>query len=358
MNAENVAAQYEGVYPMTIIESGGRSALHPRHLEEDTSSFQPFDIACETVLLDIRNQNFSFRNHLLIDNELNAIFADTFTENEVLGFRRYAPRQCRRIAGSIAYLSNTWIDNYYHWMQLTLPLLRFYRTMVRNEQIDFYYVGESHLARIQEETLLRFGVRPQQIVRHPCRGDRLFTAICLHRPQRGGLRHRDMWGHQFVRSIYTVEPDRASPARIYIRRGNTWTRNLTNEAEVIAMLGSLGFAPVSMDGLTCEAQARLFANAEIIIGVHGAALTNLLFASEGCKVVEIFPSGAQEASFFTAAAYTKVEYYYLLGDPLVGRSRSFTIDLQKLSRLLRMAAIRGLGDKAAICCNDAPSVAN
>src|SRR6266436_4954051 len=86
------------------------------------------------------------------------------------------------------------------------------------------------------------------------------------------------------------ETGRAAPTRIYIRRGNTRTRNLTNEAEVIAFLKKFDFVSVSMDGLTCEAQARLFASAETIIGVHGAALTNLLFASEGCKVVEMFPS--------------------------------------------------------------------
>jgi capsular polysaccharide biosynthesis protein len=227
-------------------------------------------------------------------------------------------------------------------MQLTLPLLRFYGTMARNEEIDFYYIGESRIRRIQEETLLRLRVRPEQILREPCRGDRLLTALYLHRPQHGGLRYRDVWGHQFVRSIYVVEPGRASPARIYIRRGNTRTRNLTNEAEVIAFLKKFDIVPVSMDGLTCEAQARLFASAETIIGVHGAALTNLLFASEGCKVVEMFPSEAQEASYFAAATYAKAEYYYLLGDASVPRSKyNFTIDLHKLSRLLKMAAIAG-----------------
>jgi len=104
-----------------------------------------------------------------------------------------------------------------------------------------------------------------------------------------------------------------------------------------------------MDGLTCEAQARLFASAETIIGVHGAALTNLLFVSEGCKVVEMFPPEAQEASFFTAATYAKAEYYYLLGDASIPRSKSdFTIDLHKLSKLLKMAAIPGRGWEKAV----------
>jgi hypothetical protein len=342
VNAEAVASRYEDVRAALVVESGGRSALHARHLREDSLNFRPFDIACETVLLDITNPKFSFRNYLLIDDKLNAIFSDTFAEDEVLGFLRYAPRHCRRVRGSIAYLSNTWVDNYYHWMQLTLPLLRFYRTMTRNQKIDFYYLGESRMRRIQEETLLRLGVRPHQLLREPCRGDRLLTAISLHRPQHAGLRYRDMWGHQFVRSIYPIEPDRTSPARIYVLRGKTRTRKLTNEAEVIKLLEKFDFVPVGMDGLTCEAQARLFANAEAIIGVHGAALTNLLFANDGCKVIEMFPSEAPEASFFTAATYAKAEYYYFLGEGSGPRSTSdFTVDLHKLSRLLKMAAIAG-----------------
>ena len=46
-----------------------------------------------------------------------------------------------------------------------------------------------------------------------------------------------------------------------------------------------------MDGMSVSEQAQLFANAEAVVGVHGAALTNLVFAAPGTRVVEIFPPG-------------------------------------------------------------------
>jgi capsular polysaccharide biosynthesis protein len=236
---------------------------------------------------------------VLLDPDLNVIFVDTLPEETILAFRRYVPRNCRRLTGTIAYLSNTWIDNYYHWMQLTLPLLRFYRELAPHTGIDYYYVGESRTSRLQEETLAQLGIRKSQIVREPCRADRLLTAIYLHRPQHREMRYRDVWGHRFVRSIFPRKDCPGSPKRIHIERGNVPMRRLANEKEVIAYLRQLEFVSLRMDGMTVASQARLFANATAIIGVHGAALTNLLFAQPGTKVIELFPPSAQEISTTT-----------------------------------------------------------
>ena len=94
--------------------------------------------------------------------------------------------------------------------------------------------------------------------------------------------------------------------------------------------------------MTVASQARLFANATAIIGVHGAALTNLLFAQPGTKVIELFPPSAQEPGMFTAATHSDLDYYYLLGEP-GNQDRKFDvrINIEKLAALLRMAGLQG-----------------
>ena len=42
-------------------------------------------------------------------------------------------------------------------------------------------------------------------------------------------------------------------------------------------------------GLAVVEQAALYARAAVVIGVHGANFANVLWASEGCDVVEIIP---------------------------------------------------------------------
>ena len=118
-----------------------------------------------------------------------------------------------------------------------------------------------------------------------------------------------------------------------MERGWVRNRRLKNEEAVFSFLAERGFERTRMDGLSVSEQARLFANAEAVVGVHGAALSNLLFATPGTKVVEIFPPGVVEVSYFAAATHSALGYHYLVGEPGTSRNIDFVVDLDKLARL-------------------------
>lgn len=340
-NANQVAESYPRVTANALVESAGWSTLVPKHLPEDSiETLRPFKIECENVLLDVCTEGFLFANDLFFDPARNAIFADTFPVGQLLAYRRHIPRHFRTLNGTVAYLSYNWVENYYHWMQLALPLLRTYATLAPNIHIDYFYVGEFGAVGVQDETLEWCGISREQLVREPCTGSRVLMAIQLHRPQFGGMRYRDMWGHQFVRSIYGPLPRVSSPERIYVRRGNTRTRRMTNEAQLLEFLEAFGFVSVTMDGVPVAEQANLFGNARVIIATHGAALTNLIFAQAGTKVIELFPPGVHETSFFTAATHSQLEYYYVVGQCITPTPHfQFSISLEKMAALLLMADI-------------------
>lgn len=338
-SAPEFAKRYAGVAVHTLKESAGTTTLLAKHLpQDDIPMLRPFKQECETVLLDVINPNFSFSNLVMHDPDLNVIFAEGFPQDSILSLRRYAPRKCRTVEGTVAYLSNTGVDNYYHWLHLTLPLLRLYRLLAPQIAIDYYYVGETGSRQLQNETLAHFGIVPEQILREPCRADRLLAAFPLHRPQHG-TRFRDPWGHAFVRSNLNIGTDAASPRRIYVKRGKARARKCLNEEEIIGFLSRFGFEAFAMEGRRWQEQARLFANAEIIVAPHGAALANLLFATEGAKLIEMFPQDYSEASFFTAATHAKLDYYYLVGEPVKPSSRDLRVDLGKLEQLMENAGI-------------------
>ncbi len=66
--------------------------------------------------------------------------------------------------------------------------------------------------------------------------------------------------------------------RIYIRRKPGGWRSVANDDAVAARLEGEGFEIARPEGLSLAEQIRLFAGAKIIVGMHGAGLTNLLFA--------------------------------------------------------------------------------
>jgi len=68
--------------------------------------------------------------------------------------------------------------------------------------------------------------------------------------------------------------------RIYLSRGKG-ARSLANEDEVAAFLQSEGFTVVACEGLSICEQAAMLARARVVVGLHGAALTNIVFCQPG-----------------------------------------------------------------------------
>jgi capsular polysaccharide biosynthesis protein len=81
-----------------------------------------------------------------------------------------------------------------------------------------------------------------------------------------------------------------TPPAIYISRADSAMRPMRNEDELIATLARFGVVSVTLGGRTLDEQIILFRNARLIIGPHGAGLANLVFATPGTVVYELFPS--------------------------------------------------------------------
>ena len=130
---------------------------------------------------------------------------------------------------------------------------------------------------------------------------------------------------------------RSLPKRIYVSRARAARRKLTeeNEAAVTAMLESAGFQRVFLEDLSWPDQVRTLSNSELIVGVHGAGLANMLFGEP--KALLEFHNPLEARPYFAVMARElDVEYSYLIGS-LRGTSASYDnieIDLRLLSEWL------------------------
>jgi capsular polysaccharide biosynthesis protein len=74
--------------------------------------------------------------------------------------------------------------------------------------------------------------------------------------------------------------------RLYLSRHRTARRRIHNEAiEIWPWLAKHGFEFIEPEGLSVREQLLLFSEAEWIVGGSGAAITNMIFAPAGAKVV-------------------------------------------------------------------------
>ena len=153
------------------------------------------------------------------------------------------------------------------------------------------------------------------------------------------------WTVEFIRERLRPEGAGIVPGRrIYVTRGEVrHNRIVTNEPEVLELLARDGFDVVDPGTHSVAEQIRMFAEAECIVSPHGAALTNLLFASSGASVVEILAPNYVDVSYWKLAdCVPGLTYRYLLGvgkQPRAGREEvgvmnDITVDLPALERTL------------------------
>ncbi len=74
---------------------------------------------------------------------------------------------------------------------------------------------------------------------------------------------------------------------LFISRRDTKTRQIQNELDLIYLLKNYNFNIETLDGKTFEEQQNLFNESKVIITMHGAGLTNLLFSEKNSVVIEI-----------------------------------------------------------------------
>ena len=96
-----------------------------------------------------------------------------------------------------------------------------------------------------------------------------------------------------------------SSKRIIVSRGSSTTRRWLNENDCIKLLDTLNFKLIDPSKLSLSQQVEAFSTAEIILGPHGAGLTNIMFCNPGTKVIEI-RSQEQGGEYSSANCYEEL----------------------------------------------------
>lgn len=122
--------------------------------------------------------------------------------------------------------------------------------------------------------------------------------------------------------------------RIYVSRKKVRKRKLLNEEEFYQLLKKYNFRRIFPEDLTFKEQVRIFNSAEVIISVHGAGLTNIIF-SENLKVIELFPPNFIRTHYFMLSKALGFKYKYGIGYD-VDNQLNFRVDLLKVENIIKI----------------------
>lgn len=247
------------------------------------------------------------------------------------------------VDGRLGVLATRGDQNYYHFLVDAICRLAIMEQCPEIEPPDRWYVPAS--GKWQREILTMFGVAESAIIdadQHP--HVRAETLVVPGLPAVDVLNPR--WAMDFLRTrMRPFASPNAEGGRIYLSRGAAANnRSIVNEAQMLdEVLHPRGFRIMNPAGLSVADQIAEFAAATAIVTPHGAGMTNVLFASPGCRVIELFPEAAILQPCYWRMAHTVpgVEYRYLAGHRLTTRGglggmlvRDIDVDIDALTKLL------------------------
>jgi capsular polysaccharide biosynthesis protein len=268
---------------------------------------------------------------LTVDHE--ALLASTFDREQLEAnpvMRRRLPRATRR-QGTHLLLTNQWARNHFHWLLDTLPRAALLPLDELREQRVIVPAG---LSPGQVESLERIGIDRSRLVAFD--GGHLQVSELVFPSLVGGTGNPPRWALAWLRERLVPTPDETG-RRLYVSRADATSRRVVNEAELVAALEPHGFERVTPGSLPMLEQLRMFAEAEVILGPHGAGMVNLMGARPGARVIELFEARYVNGCYYALADALELPYWYLVAE---GSGRTdLRVDIAAVERTLAAAGL-------------------
>lgn len=138
---------------------------------------------------------------------------------------------------------------------------------------------------------------------------------------------------EFGRVLAKRITGKGSAKFVYVSRRDSSRRPVANEDEVERAFADRGFDVVSLSGRPFEDQVRLFRDASIIAGPHGAGLSNIVFAAPGARVIELQASYYQNFCFAVIGRQIGLQYTCVVSQAEQAKTRTesaWRVDVDKL----------------------------
>ncbi len=202
--------------------------------------------------------------------------------------------------------------NYAHWIVDGVGLLYLALQHYTLQQIDYFLVPTLKYD-FQRDVLLAIGVPRQKIIEIPplaCwRFERL---LCATAPRGVSSGNTPGWLIDGYRA--SLLPGSASPGgrRLYISRRDAGSRKFINEEQIISMLARYDFESVEMSQYDFAQKIALFAQADVIVGLTGAGLTNMMFCKPSAQIIELFPASYVTYIYASMAGHLGLDHRALI----------------------------------------------
>jgi hypothetical protein len=224
-------------------------------------------------------------------------------ERDFAHAKRLAP--VTKLSGVGASLITLWGNNYFHWMFNALPRL----LVLEASGVKFdYLIVPENLRPFQAATLKLLGYEGDALVRFA--GEHVQVEKLVWAAPLAPIDQPSRLLIDWVRSSLRAGSESSSNRRLYVSRQGG-TRRAVNEDEIWARLEPLGYDFILPEEHSFEDQVKMFGQACIAVGSHGANLVNCVF-SDRISVVECFQPEHVNPSVYSFLCAAGVDHWSLI----------------------------------------------
>ncbi|MBR0560360.1 glycosyltransferase family 61 protein [Neokomagataea anthophila] len=205
-----------------------------------------------------------------------------------------------------------WHQNYYHWITHTIPTL----FHLKNNDYNGGLILPS-LTKWQEESIRMLGFDPARSTRTEPGKQYAFRKVlytdCVKGAADFSVLTSSRQAYHTLTHTAHISTRATTPVNLFIERGQSPNRFVSNEAELSQALTQIGFTSVQPETFSLTEQIRLFSQAHIVIGALGAGMANLAWCKPGTIICELVPQQHTNPCTLVLAMQMQLQYW---GEPI------------------------------------------
>jgi hypothetical protein len=205
---------------------------------------------------------------------------------------------------------------YFHWIAECLPRLRAFEDWRKATGETATILVNPDPPEWKIESLRCLGFDDSQWAEWDGTGVAERVLVAPYSPKRPSLLAPSPDDYRWLRDRMcerATEPSIGRPDAIFVSRRDAPNRDVRNEDVLLGELESSGLTRVIPSEFSIPEQVMLFAEAEMVVGPHGAGLVNTIF-SDQIRVIECFQSDLIRPYFYHLAMELGHEYDCILAE--------------------------------------------
>ena len=140
--------------------------------------------------------------------------------------------------------------------------------------------------------------------------------------------------NKLLSSFIDKENVRLPSKRIYVSRSQS-SRKIVNEEEILQILRKYNFEVIHCENMSLTEQIKIFSEAEIVLGPHGAGMYNQIFCHSGTSIIEIYNKEYWHHSSRIISSFMGHKHWHIFGENVSSDWQTW-VDPLKLEKVLSL----------------------